>query len=162
MNGNGPTYHTLLLFSLLVLLGEGGCGLQEPPAKSGPLPNEYSSLHMPQGWWTDQKILDEGREIYLGRKIPGVNCAQCHGQNGKPVKGSAKNFRNVSSMKENSDSYLMWRIAEGVPYSAMGAFKDKLSQEEIWKVIAFVTTLGMDGMQYDPETKSWVSSGRES
>ena len=65
-------------------------------------------------------------------------------------------------MKENSDSYLMWRIAEGVPYSAMGAFKDKLSQEEIWKVIAFVTSLGMDGMQYDPETKSWVSSGRAS
>lgn len=114
---------------------------------------------MPQGWWTDQEILKEGREIYLGQKRPDVNCAHCHGKNGKPVRGSARDFRNVSAMKETTDSYLMWRIAEGVPYSAMGSFKNRLSQKEIWKVIAYLTTLGLDGMQYDPGTKSWVSTG---
>ena len=41
----------------------------------------------------------------------------------------------------------------------MGAYKNKLSEDEVWKVIAFVSTLGMNGFQYDAKTKSWVPSG---
>ncbi|MDH5775118.1 MAG: hypothetical protein OEZ57_09425, partial [Nitrospirota bacterium] len=58
--------------------------------------------------------------------------------------------------KKYSDSHLFWRISEGVPYSTMGAFKGNLSEDEIWKVIVFVSTLGMDGLQYDPGTQGWV------
>jgi mono/diheme cytochrome c family protein len=123
------------------------------------MPSEYASKNMPEGWWTDQTILKEGRQLYLGTIKPDVNCAKCHGKTGKPTKSGARNFRDTENMKKYSDSHIFWRISEGVPYSTMGPFKDKLTEDEIWKVIVFVSTLGMDGLQYDPDTKGWVPAG---
>ena len=145
---------------MILLVGWfGGCNLPEPPQTAESIPSVYADLHMPDGWWTDKAIIDDGRQLYLGLNKSNVNCAQCHGKNGKPVITAAVSFRDVDKMKSFSDSQMLWRISEGVPYSTMGAFKDKLSQDEIWKVIAFVSTLGMNGRQYDPTTKSWVPSG---
>jgi mono/diheme cytochrome c family protein len=45
-------------------------------------------------------------------------------------------------MDDASDGYLFWRITEGgatdLFKSAMPAWGDALSEEEIWKVIAFI------------------------
>ena len=143
----------------LMLVMMGACNLPEPPQSSNTMPSEYATNHMPEGWWTDQAILKEGRQLYLGTIKPDVNCAKCHGKNGKPIKSGARNFRDTENMKKYSDSHLFWRISEGVPYSTMGPFKTKLSEDEIWKVIVFVSTLGMDGLQYDPDTKGWIPAG---
>ncbi|MEO8324422.1 MAG: c-type cytochrome [Nitrospirota bacterium] len=145
---------------LVLMLGSlGACNLPEPPESTMTIPAEYVGVHMPEDWWNNESILNEGRQLYLGVSKPGVNCAQCHGETGEPVRTGALNFRNASAMREYSDSQLLWRISEGVPLSTMGAFKDKLSQDEIWKVIAFVSSLGMDGLRYDPGTKGWAPSG---
>ena len=152
-NFSGVSWRAGFWLALVIL---GACNLPEPPQSNNTIPSEYMTKHMPKGWWTDQTIIKEGQELYLGNINPNVNCAKCHGKTGKPTKGSARNFRNADSMKKYSDSHIFWRISEGVPYSAMGAFKDKLSEDEIWKVIVFVSTLGMDGFQYDPEIKDWV------
>ncbi len=40
-----------------------------------------------------RKIIEEGREIFIGAKNPDVNCASCHGKDGKPVKAGARDFR---------------------------------------------------------------------
>ena len=151
-----PRVRALDLALTLVVLG--ACGLPEPPQAGNAIPAEYANTHMPEGWWTDEAVIEEGRQLYLGMKNPNVNCAQCHGEMGKPVRTGARDFRDASAMKEYSDSRLLWRISEGVPFSSMGAYKNKLSEEETWKVIAFVSTLGMDGFQYDPNTESWVPS----
>ena len=111
---------------------------------------------MPKGWWSDQATIEEGRTLYLGRAKSNVNCAKCHGKTGKPTMTKAPDFRNTENMKKYSDSHMFWRISEGVPYTAMRAFKDKLSEDEIWKVIVFVSTFGLNGLQYDPGTKGWV------
>ena len=134
----------------------GACNFPEPPQSTKAMPEEYATKHMPKGWWTNQEIIEEGRNLYLGRTKSNVNCAKCHGKTGKPTKSGARNFRDTDTMKKFSDSHLFWRISEGVPYSTMEAFKGNLSEEEIWKVIVFVSTLGMDGLQYDPGTKTWV------
>lgn len=146
---------TFMGMVVLTLAGLGACNSSEPP-ESMSIPVEYADAHMPDRWWNNEAILDEGRQLYLGVTKPGVNCAQCHGKTGEPVRTGAPNFRNASAMGEYSDSQLLWRISEGVPFSSMGAFKAKLSQDEIWKVIAFVSSLGMDGLRYDPNSKSWV------
>jgi mono/diheme cytochrome c family protein len=134
----------------------GGCDLPEPPKADEAIPSVYANLHMPDGWWTDKTIIEDGRQLYLGLNKSNVNCAQCHGKTGKPVMTAALSFLDVDKMKRYSDSQLLWRVSEGVPYSRMGAYKDKLSQDEIWKVIAFVGSLGMDGLRYDPKSKSWI------
>ena len=110
-----------LVFTLLAL---GACGLPEPPQTGNAIPTEYAITHMPEGWWTDQAVIEEGRQLYLGMKKSDVNCAQCHGKTGKPVRTGARNFREASAMKKFSDSHLLWRISEGVPFSTMGAYKD--------------------------------------
>lgn len=145
---------------VLTLLTLGACGPPpEQPQTGNTIPAEYANTHMPEGWWTDEGIIEEGRQLYLGRKKSNVNCAQCHGETGKPLRTGARNFRDASAMKEYSDSHLLWRISEGVPFSTMGAYKDKLSEDELWKVIAFVSTLGMNGLRYDPKTKGWIPAG---
>ena len=66
------------LYLTIVMMG--ACNLPEPPQSSNTMPSEYVTKHMPEGWWTDQAIRKEGRQLYLGTIKPNVNCAKCHGQ----------------------------------------------------------------------------------
>lgn len=136
--------------------GEAGEGPIVPPP---PAPAEYADKHMPAGWWADDKIVEEGRQIFIGEKNPDVNCASCHGKDGKPVKAGARDFRNGERMKLYSDSVWLWRISEGVPNTKMKAWKTKLSEEDRWKVMAFERNFGLKGKSWDPEKKDWVAVG---
>lgn len=144
---------------ILTFLTIGACSLPEPPQAGNTVPSEYAKKHMPEGWWNDDAIIEEGRQLYVGAKKGHVNCAKCHGKTGRPVKSGARDFRNTEIMKKYSDSHFFWRISEGVPYSTMRGFKGKLSEDEIWKVIAFTGTFGLKGLQYDPTAKEWIPSG---
>lgn len=136
--------------------GEGGEGpIVAPP----PPPPEYADKHMPAGWWTDDKIIEEGRQIFIGAKNIDVNCASCHGKDGKPVKAGARDFRNADRMKLYSDSTWFWRISEGVPNTKMKPWKSKLPEEDRWKVMAYERTFGLKGMEYDVVKKDWVPVG---
>src|SRR5919206_168579 len=131
----------------LASCGEGGEGpIVAPP----PPPPEYADKHMPAGWFADEKIAEEGRELFIGAKNPDVNCASCHGKDGKPVKAGARDFRNTDRMKLYSDSVWFWRISEGVPNTKMKAWKGKLTDEnDRWKVMAYERNFGLAGMGYD-------------
>ncbi|MGE3154563.1 MAG: cytochrome c [Nitrospiraceae bacterium] len=137
--------------------GEGGEGPIVPPP---PAPAEYADKHMPEGWWTDPKIVEEGKEIYIGAKNPDVNCSSCHGKDGKPVKAGARDFRVGERMKLYSDAVWFWRISEGVPNTKMKAWKSKLSEEDRWKLVAFERTFGLAGKSWDTKTNAWVSAGQ--
>lgn len=108
------------------------------------VPAQYAGKHMPKGWWTDPKIIKEGEEIYMGRKygekIPEdkrVFCSVCHGTDGKPAVEGVPDLRQADRVNRLSDSYWFWRVAEGVPGTLMLAWKGRLDEKEIWKVIAF-------------------------
>lgn len=139
-------------------IGLAGCG-EKPIVPPPPAPAEYADKHMPDGWWGDKDKTEEGRKIFIGQKNPDVNCASCHGKNGKPVKAGARDFRRTEQMKLYSDSVWFWRVNEGVPNTKMKAWKSKLSEEDIWKVILYERTFGLDGMEYDRVQKKWVKLG---
>ena len=139
--------------------GEGGEGpIVAPP----PPPPEYADKHMPAGWWGDEKIVEEGRQLFIGGKNPDVNCASCHGKDGKPVKAGARDFRNTERMKLYSDSVWFWRISEGVKDTKMKAWKSKLSEEDRWKVMAFERNFGLKGKEWDVAKNEWVPIGSPS
>jgi mono/diheme cytochrome c family protein len=141
-------------------LAAAGCGGGEGPIVAPPPPPpEYADKHMPAGWWTDEKIIEEGRQIFIGAKNIDVNCASCHGKDGKPVKAGARDFRNTERMKLYSDSVWFWRVSEGVPNTKMKAWKSKLPEEDRWKVMAFERTFGLKGMMWDPAKQAWVPVG---
>ena len=135
--------------------GEGGEGPVVPPP---PAPAEYADKHMPAGWWTDAAKMEEGRKLFIGETNPDVNCASCHGKDGKPVKAGARDFRNSERMKLYSDSVWFWRISEGVPNTKMKAWKSKLSEEDRWKLVLFERNFGLAGKGWDPGKNAWVSA----
>lgn len=132
-----------------------GCDMGAKTNRFGNVPSKYASKHMPAGWWSDQSILKEGREIYFGRVNRDVKCSKCHGIGGKPVMG-ARDFSDTESMKRFSDSHMFWSVTEGVPGTRMPSFQNKLSEKQRWKVIAFIRTFGLEGMRYDVNLKQWV------
>lgn len=119
----------LLAFATMGLYGITQAELK--PLKQ--VPAEYANKDMPKGWWTDPKIIKEGEEIYQKAMFP---CAVCHGVDSVPV---LKGVRDLGAIRMNrmSDSYWFWRISEGVPYTLMQSFKGFLTEEKIWKVMAF-------------------------
>jgi len=149
---------------LAMVLGLGfsvvGCpgGGEGPIVPPPPAPAEYADKHMPTEWWTDAAKVEEGRKLFIGETNPDVNCASCHGKDGKPVKAGARDFRVSERMMLYSDSVWFWRISEGVPNTKMKAWKTKLSEEDRWKLVAFERNFGLSGKGWDPAKKSWVAA----
>ncbi len=135
------------------------CGEAKPPAPPPPAPPEYADKHMPDGYWNNPEIIEQGKAIFTGAENIDVNCASCHGKDGKPVKAGARDFRKGDFMKLFSDSQWFWRVSEGVKGTKMKAWKSKLSEDDRWKVIAFEATFGLKGMEYDVAAKKWVPQG---
>lgn len=113
------------------------------------VPAEYRSMTVPASIWTDTAALTRGQVIYETR------CAVCHGAQGKgdgpaaaalPLKPAS--FADQAMVAEMTDAYWFWRVSEGgavEPYrskgSAMPSFKDELSIEDRWAVIAYQHSL---------------------
>ena len=90
--------YALVFIGTLAMIAFAGCektggegesvstvALKAPP----PPPPAYADKHMPEGWWSDPEIIEQGRQLFIGAENIDVNCAACHGKNGKPVKKSA-------------------------------------------------------------------------
>lgn len=85
--------------------------------------------------------------VAAGGTLYAANCAACHGATGmgdgeaaQSLSPSPALLSHMVSMPMAVDEYLLWAVSEGgVAFSTqMPAFKDTLSQDEIWKVIAFM------------------------
>ena len=152
---------SLFVIGLAVMgISLSACGGGEgPPKPPPPAPSEYADKHMPEGYWNNPEILEEGKAIFTGVQNIDVNCASCHGKNGKPVKAGARDFRRTEQMELYSDSVWFWRVNEGVKGTKMKPWKSKLSEDEIWKVIAYEATFGLKGKEYDVAAKKWVAAG---
>jgi mono/diheme cytochrome c family protein len=102
------------------------------------------------------KVIDEGRALYL------KNCAACHGPDGlgdgdagQSLSPSPAVLAYMITRPIAVDRYLMWSISEGGAQfgSQMPAFKDKLTQEEIWDIVAYMRA-GFPGLDLEmPEQK---------
>lgn len=128
---------------LLTIMAGFGQTLKEPALDK--IPKEYQDKHMPKGWWTDSKVIAEGKKIYGGMVDPDVVCAACHGRDGKPLLTGTSDLRDAAYVNKTTDSYIYWRIAEGVPKTPMTPWKEKLNEEQTWKVIAYTHTFSHGG-----------------
>jgi mono/diheme cytochrome c family protein len=92
--------------------------------------------------------LQAGHDIYI------QNCFYCHGDglagDGMYADGlnpRPANFTDPGTIAQLSESYVFWRVAKGGPglpvegkpwNSAMPAWEDQLTPEQIWQVIAYL------------------------
>ena len=124
-------------------------GLNNPLRSSGSIEQHYET----------------GKRVYI------QNCMPCHGDHldgkGHFAQGLSPvpaNFQDNGTIAQLTESYVFWRIAkggvglprEGTPWnSAMPAWEDFLTEEEIWAVIIFL----YEQTGWSPRT--WEEHGSE-
>ena len=81
----------------------------------------------------DESVLDAGEANY------DMECAICHASDGTGKLQTAKDMTTEEAAAW-ADDWMLWKISEGSPGSAMPPFKSKLSRDEIWQVISYVRT----------------------
>jgi mono/diheme cytochrome c family protein len=98
-----------------------------------------------------RKTIAAGRALYLS------NCAACHGPDGlgdgdaaQALSPSPAVLAFMITRPIAVDPYLLWSISDGGAQfnSDMPAFKDKLTREEIWQIIAYMRS-GFSGLDLE-------------
>lgn len=85
--------------------------------------------------------------LAAGMKIYADNCAGCHGNAKAPSAWGSKGFypRAPQFWQEGSDvtpEEAYAAIHDGVRYSGMGAWRDLMKPDDMWKVANFVARIG--------------------
>lgn len=85
------------------------------------------------------------QSLRLGHRLYHAHCAVCHGPQGRgdgPAAASLvprpADLRRAARM---ADPLLFARITDGLPGTAMPAFRDVLTEEERWHVVNFLRSL---------------------
>lgn len=110
-------------------------------------PDEYADLSNP--FTGDHEAAEAGAEIYE------INCASCHGPEGlgdgpaaEALDPKPASLADAHLMEDMTDGALFWRVSEGGAFepfnSAMPPWKDVLSEEQIWQVIAYLREFAED------------------
>ena len=103
------------------------------------IPSTYVGARNP--FSPDKQTITEGRKLYSD------NCASCHGKSGlgdgdlaSSLSPSPALLAYMIQMPMSVDPYMLWAILDGGAAfgTAMPAFKEALSQDEIWKIVTFM------------------------
>lgn len=92
----------------------------------------------------DRAALTEGADLF------GRNCQQCHSTRG--IGGKCPQLIHGAWGPEgaNSDELMFRTISEGRANTQMGAFKDALTSDQIWKIVAY---LRYEAQRYEKQKK---------
>lgn len=87
-------------------------------------------------------------EVAQGQALFSTNCVGCHGEagDGSGLQGAA-NFTDQEFMSDKDPAEFFEKISEGVEGSAMPAWGDTYSEDEIWALVNFVWTFAYEPLQ---------------
>ncbi|GHB12622.1 c-type cytochrome [Modicisalibacter luteus] len=140
----------ILTSFLLALPLTGGAQQEAEPAPAGALPGEISqseaigtqpgpdrTLPKTQNpYGMDSNALAEGRRLFVW-----YNCYGCHG--GRGGGGMGPSLRDATWLYGFSDQAIFNSIADGRRYG-MPAWGTKLPAEQIWKITAYIKSMGTE------------------
>jgi mono/diheme cytochrome c family protein len=108
----------------------------------------YVQYGVPTEYDGAQSTAAPGRDIITaGGRLYSQHCLSCHGTDGmgggeagRALTPSPALLAYMIRRPISVDEYLLWAIAEGGKQfdSEMPAFKDKLSREDIWRIVAYM------------------------
>jgi mono/diheme cytochrome c family protein len=115
----------------------------QPPAKSATgwlLPPEAETTKNPLT--VDAKLLATGKSIFKDK------CQKCHGASGRgdgpdadPDAQEDMDLTRANRAAKNPEGVMFFKAWNGRKKPKMPAFKDELTKEQIWAVVAYVQTL---------------------
>lgn len=90
----------------------------------------------------DAKLLEAGKAVFHDK------CERCHGPGGlgdgkdaEPEHQEDMDLTNPRRTERNSDGVVFYKLWNGRKVPKMPAFKDELTREQAWAVVAYVQTL---------------------
>jgi cytochrome c oxidase cbb3-type subunit III len=100
----------------------------------GPVPGPSRVTSRPVNPYADDRgAREEGRDLFVR-----FNCSGCHG--GHAGGGMGPSLRDVDWLYGASDGQIFSSIAEGRAHG-MPAWGVQLNDDQIWKLVAYITTL---------------------
>jgi mono/diheme cytochrome c family protein len=94
----------------------------------------------------DDKTVAAGKAVFKDK------CQKCHGPGGlgdgpdaDPDAAGDMDLTNPKRAERNPDGVVFYKVLNGRGRPKMPAFKDELSEEQIWQVITYVQTLRRKG-----------------
>ena len=87
------------------------------------------------------KTLDAGKALFKDK------CARCHGPGGigdgpdADPDATEMDLTNPKRASRNPDGVVYYKVLNGKQRPKMPAFKDELSEEQIWTVVAYVQSI---------------------
>ena len=133
------TLFILVVLTTLILSACGSGSDNGTPQEIGSLesvPAEYAGMTNP----LSAEASAEGAKIFKS------NCETCHGPQGhgdgpigEALDPKPQNLAELQTVV--ADDHLYWRIAEGSPGTSMPPWKNILTEEQIWQLVAFIRTL---------------------
>ena len=86
--------------------------------------------------------------LAIGRKVYADKCQKCHGEKGlgdgpdaDPDHMQDMDLTSAKRADRNPDGVVFYKVMNGRRSPKMPSFKDQLSTEQIWSVVAYVQTL---------------------
>ena len=90
----------------------------------------------------DEKVLATGRTIFKDK------CAKCHGSSGlgdgpdaDPDHQEHMNLTDPKFADKNSDGVVFYKVSNGRRRPKMPAFKEELTEQQVWAVVSYAQTL---------------------
>jgi cytochrome c oxidase cbb3-type subunit 3 len=143
---------TLVGASLVVSLASCHRGKNDPNATSapppitaavGPLPGPDQEIPGPTNPYAQNTTaMSEGRELFVR-----MNCSGCHG--GRAGGGMGPSLRDEDWLYGNTDQQIFSTILEGRA-RGMPSWGKKLSNDQVWKLVAYVKSLRTPNEPHPP------------
>lgn len=115
-------------------------GQQRPSGNGWQLPPDAADTKNPLP--VDAKLLAAGKTVYKDK------CERCHGPGGlgdgkdaEPEHQEDMDLTNPRRAERNSDGVVFYKVMNGRKVPKMPAFKDEISKDQVWAVVAYVQTL---------------------
>ena len=99
----------------------------------------------------DLNVSQSERDVVSGQVIYSTICIRCHGVEGKG-NGQMKFTPPVADLTSPAiqgklDARLFKSVHDGKPNTAMGAWREALTDDEIWDALAYIRTLAPGGVR---------------
>jgi mono/diheme cytochrome c family protein len=131
----------IVAFALAAALAAAGAATALPQDRAGwQLPPDADELTNPVA--VDSSVLAAGKALYEQK------CQRCHGPGGlgdgpdaDPEHRAEMDLTNPKRAGRNPDGIVFHKILNGRGRPKMPAFRDELTTEQIWTLVAFTQTL---------------------
>lgn len=127
--------------AIVLAAGVADTAAQQKPSTTGwQLPPDATETKSPLT--VNDKVLAAGKKVFSDK------CQKCHGSKGlgdgpdaDPEHAEEMNLTNPKRADRNPDGVVYYKVLNGRRKPKMPTFKEELSTEQIWSVVAYVQSL---------------------